>query len=46
MAKETEKQKKKVHKVLSEAKEEKLHSGSKKGPIVKDKKTSNFHRNV
>lgn len=28
----------KIHKVLSEMKEGKLHSGSKKGPIVKNKK--------
>lgn len=38
MAKETPKQKAKVKKVMHEAKEGKLHSGSKKGPIVKNKK--------
>jgi len=31
---ETKKQKSKVKKVMKEYKEEKLHSGSKKGPIV------------
>lgn len=35
MAKETPKQKKKVTKVMREFKEDKLHSGSKKGPMVK-----------
>lgn len=30
--------KKKVEKVMKEYKEGKLHSGSKKGPLVKDKK--------
>jgi hypothetical protein len=33
-----EKGKKKVKKVLKEFKEDKLHSGSKKGPLVKSKK--------
>lgn len=32
--KETKKQKKKVEKVMHEYKEGKLHSGSKKGPLV------------
>lgn len=35
---ETKKQKEKIKKVLSEAKEGKLHSGSKKGPLVKNAK--------
>lgn len=35
--KETMKQKSKVKKVMHEMKEGKLHSGSKKGPVVKDK---------
>ena len=38
MAKETKKQSKKVGKVMKEFKEDKLHSGSKKGPKVKSKK--------
>lgn len=38
MAKETAAQKAKVKKVMKEAKEGKLHSGSKKGPVVKSKK--------
>jgi len=38
MVKETKKQKAKIKKVFTEAKKGKLHSGSKKGPIVKDKK--------
>jgi len=37
MAKKTKKQKK-VKKIMSEFKEGKLHSGSKKGPIVEDYK--------
>jgi len=36
--KETKKQKSKVKKVMGEMKEGKLHSGSKSGPVVKDKK--------
>jgi len=36
--KETKKEKKKVSKVMKEFKEDKLHSGSKKGPVVKDRK--------
>jgi len=36
--KETPKQKEKIKKVMTEAKQGKLHSGSKKGPIVKDQK--------
>jgi hypothetical protein len=32
------KEKSKVKKVMEEFKEHKLHSGSKKGPMVKDKK--------
>lgn len=36
--KETIKQKEKIKKVMKEAKEGTLHSGSKKGPIVKNKK--------
>jgi hypothetical protein len=35
---QTKKQKEKIHKVMSEAKEGKLHSGSKKGPLVKNRK--------
>jgi hypothetical protein len=38
MVKETKKEKKKIHKVMKEFSEQKLHSGSKKGPIVKNKK--------
>ena len=38
MAKETSQQKSKVKKVMKEAKEGKLHSGSKKGPLVKNPK--------
>lgn len=33
---ETKKEKSKVHKVMKEFKENKLHSGSKKGPLVKN----------
>ena len=36
--KETQKQKDKIKKVMHEEKEGKLHSGSKKGPLVKNKK--------
>lgn len=36
--KENEKQKNKVKKVMEEYKEKKLHSGSKKGPLVKNRK--------
>lgn len=36
--KETKKEKKKVEKVMHEFSENKLHSGSKKGPLVKDPK--------
>ncbi len=36
--KENPKQKKKIHKVMRELKEGTLHSGSKKGPIVKNPK--------
>lgn len=36
MAKETKKEQKKVSKVLKEGYAGKLHSGSKKGPIVSD----------
>lgn len=36
--KETKKEKSKVHKVMKEYKEKELHSGSKKGPLVKNKK--------
>ncbi len=36
-SKETRKEKSKVKKVMEEFKENKLHSGSKKGPLVKDK---------
>lgn len=35
---ETKKQKEKIKKVMHEAKAGKLHSGSKKGPMVKNKK--------
>ena len=38
MVKETKKQKQKIKKVMREAKEGKLHSGSKKGPIVTNSK--------
>lgn len=38
MAKETPKQKEKIKKVMKEAKAGKLHSGSKKGPVVKNPK--------
>ena len=38
MAKETSQQKAKVKKVMHEAKAGKLHSGSKKGPIVTNPK--------
>jgi hypothetical protein len=34
--KESPKAKKKIHKVMKEFKENKLHSGSKKGPLVTD----------
>ena len=36
--KETKSQKEKIHKVLKEAKAGKLHSGSKKGPVVTNPK--------
>lgn len=36
--KETRKQKEKIKKVMHEAKEGKLHSGSKKGPVVTNPK--------
>lgn len=36
--KKESKGKKKIHKVMKEMKEGELHSGSKKGPIVKDRK--------
>ena len=36
--KETKKEKKKIHKVMSEMKEGKLHSGSKHGPKVTNTK--------
>lgn len=36
--KKKEEKDKKIEKVMTEFKEEKLHSGSKKGPVVKDKK--------
>ena len=36
--KETPKEKSKIHKVMKEFKEEELHSGSKKGPIVSSRK--------
>ena len=35
---ETRKQKDKIKKVMSEAKDGKLHSGSKKGPLVQNPK--------
>lgn len=38
MAKESKKAQGKVKKVMHEFKERKLHSGSKKGPVVKDQK--------
>jgi len=38
VVKETKQQKSKIEKVMKEAKQGKLHSGSKKGPIVKDNK--------
>lgn len=38
MAKETKKQERKVEKVMHEMKEGKLHSGSKKGPVVTNPK--------
>jgi uncharacterized protein DUF6496 len=38
MAKESKKAQSKIHKVMSEFKHGKLHSGSKKGPIVKSQK--------
>jgi hypothetical protein len=38
MKKKMVKKKDKVEKVLHEFKEDKLHSGSKKGPLVKNKK--------
>lgn len=38
MKKTVKKEKNKIHKVLKEFKEGKLHSGSKKGPKVKSKK--------
>jgi hypothetical protein len=38
MHKESKKEKKKMHKVMEEFKENKLHSGSKKGPLVKNPK--------
>lgn len=38
MPKESPKEKKKVKKVMHEWKEGKLHSGSKKGPVVKNEK--------
>lgn len=37
-SKEKSKGKRKVKKVMKEFKENELHSGSKKGPLVKDKK--------
>lgn len=36
--KETKKQKSKIKKVMHEMHKGKLHSGSKKGPVVKDKR--------
>lgn len=36
--KESKKQKEKVKKVMTEFKNDKLHSGSKKGPLVKNPK--------
>lgn len=38
MAKESKKAQSKIHKVLHEMKEGKLHSGSKKGPVVTNPK--------
>lgn len=38
MAKQSKKQSKKIAKVIREGKAGKLHSGSKKGPVVKEKK--------
>ncbi len=38
MAKESKKAEKKIHKVMKEFKEGKLHSGSKKGPEVSSRK--------
>lgn len=38
MTKETNKEKKKVSKVMKEFKNDKLHSGSKNGPVVHNKK--------
>ena len=38
MAKETKKEKKKVKKVMHEFSKKELHSGSKKGPLVTNKK--------
>lgn len=38
MAKESKKTQEKIHKVMHEAKAGTLHSGSKSGPVVKDRK--------
>lgn len=38
MPKESKKAQKKIHKVMHEFKHDELHSGSKKGPIVKNRK--------
>ncbi len=38
MAKESKKAEKKIEKVMKEFKEGKLHSGSKQGPLVKNKR--------
>lgn len=38
MVRESPKEKKKIHKVMEEFKEKKLHSGSKKGPVVEKPK--------
>jgi hypothetical protein len=38
MAKESKKAQSKIHKVMHEMKEGKLHSGSKKGPVVTNPK--------
>jgi hypothetical protein len=38
MPKESKKAQEKIHKVMKEMKEGKLHSGSKKGPVVTDRK--------
>lgn len=38
MAKESKKAQSKIHKVMKEMKEGKLHSGSKKGPLVKNRR--------